>query len=337
MTLGEIADFLKIELAAQHRHIEISACAKLNEATATDISFLANKTYKQQAAETQAAAIFVSPEYAQMDSPAILLSTKDPYLAFVLMLEKLHPTQHQIGAGINASAVIEPSAEIGENATIGANVYIGENCQIGKNAVIYPNVAILANTRIGDNAVIYPNVSIREDSIIGNHVIIHNGVVIGADGFGFAPDLAAGRLRKIPQIGNVRIGDYVEIGANTCIDRATTGATVIGNGVKIDNLVQVGHNVEIDENTVIAGMTGIAGSTKIGAWSRIGGGCAISGHLNIAPQTTLAGNTGVLSNTESGKIYFGSPAREHKTMMRIEAALGKLPELIKRVRKLEKT
>ena len=176
--------------------------------------------------------------------------------------------------------------------------------------------------------------TIREDCHIGNRVILQPGCVIGGDGFGFAPTKEG--FHKIPQVGNVIIEDDVEIGANSAIDRATTGSTIVCAGTKIDNLVQLAHNVKVGNHTVIAGLSGIAGSTKVGNWCQIGGQVGISGHLNISDQTKIAGNSGVMADTETGKTYFGSPVREMTQAMRIEGSLNKLPELLRRVRKLEK-
>jgi len=211
-------------------------------------------------------------------------------------------------------------------------VYIGENSVIGDNCTLYPGVTILNNVHIGDNSLIYPGVTIREGCNVGNNVILQNGAVIGSDGFGFAP--SNGSYIKIPQIGNVIIEDDVEIGANTAIDRATLGSTVIKKGVKLDNLIQIAHNCVIGENTVIAGQTGIAGSTKLGKNVTVGGQAALNGHINIADYTTIAGRAGVIEDTKEKSIIMGMPAIEIKARHRIDASLKKLPDKIKVINKL---
>lgn len=333
MKLEEIVQYLQGELINSPGDVEISGCAKLDEATNSDISFLANLKYKNLVNTSKAAAIIVSKKL-EIDTDSPLIKVNDPYLAFTLVLEKLYPQVNAVEEGIASTSIVAESSDIGKNVSIGHNCFIGKNVSIGAHTVIYPNVVILDDVSIGANCIIYPNVTIREECILQNRVILQPGCVIGSDGFGFAP--VSGGYKKIPQVGNVILEDDVEIGANTTIDRSTTGSTVIKSGTKLDNLVQIAHNVKIGRNTVIAGLSGVAGSTEIGDWCQIGGQVGINGHIHIHDQSVIAGNTGVMSDTESGKIYFGMPAREHRKQLQIEAALNKLPEMIKKIKRIEK-
>lgn len=332
MKIREIVQFLDGELVNADGGIEIKGCAKLDDAGPNDISFLANIKYKSQVDLSKAAAVLVAKDMT-LDTERALLKVKDPYFAFQRLLEKLYPPVEMVKQGIADSANVSESASIDEDAAIGDGVFIGTNVKIGKNTIIHPNVVVMDGVSIGSDCIIYPNVTIREKCLIGNRVILQPACVIGSDGFGFAP--TSNGYRKIPQVGNVLIEDDVEIGANTAIDRATTGSTIIRQGTKIDNLVQIAHNVEIDSHTAIAGQAGISGSTKVGKWCQLGGQVGLAGHINIKDRTVIAAQSGVMSDTEGDKIYFGSPAREHRKQMQIIASLNKLPDLLKRVKKLE--
>ena len=222
----------------------------------------------------------------------------------------------------------------GENVFIGAFAYLGENVKIGNNAKIFPNAYIGDNVRIGDNSIIHPGVKIYHDCKVGNHVTIHAGTVIGSDGFGFAPQ-ADGSFKKVPQIGNVVIEDNVEIGANTTIDRATIGSTLIRSGAKLDNLIQIAHNVEVGNNTVIAAQAGVSGSTKIGNNVMIGGQAGIVGHIQIADGAKINAQSGVSKSIKPGKAVTGSPAYDYTAALRSQAVSRKLPELEKRIKELE--
>jgi UDP-3-O-[3-hydroxymyristoyl] glucosamine N-acyltransferase len=258
----------------------------------------------------------------------------DPYLGFLLILEKLNPPKPPNFQGIHPSASIDPSVDFGENVTVGPLVYIGKNVSIGSGTIIYPGCVILDGVKIGRNSKFYPNVSIREDCIIGSNVIIHDSTVIGSDGFGFAP--GADAYRKIPQSGIVRVEDDVEIGANCAIDRATLGETVIKKGCKLDNLIQIAHNVIVGENTVIAAQTGISGSTKIGQNVTIAGQVGIVGHISIGDKSIIAAQSGISKDVPPGEIWFGYPAQPIMKQKKVEASLRHLPEIAKKVHQLEK-
>ena len=236
--------------------------------------------------------------------------------------------------GIQQPAYIAGTASYGDNVFIGAFAYLGENVKLGKNCKIYPHVFIGNNTTVGDHCIIHPGVKIYHDTQIGNQVIIHAGSVIGSDGFGFAPQ-ADGSFKKVPQIGNVVIGDQVEIGANATIDRATIGSTLIKSGAKLDNLIQVAHNVEVGHSTVIAAQAGISGSTKIGNGVMIGGQAGIVGHIQLGDGAKVNAQSGVSKSIEAGKAVTGSPAYDYTAALRSQAAARKLPELEKRVKELE--
>jgi UDP-3-O-[3-hydroxymyristoyl] glucosamine N-acyltransferase len=232
--------------------------------------------------------------------------------------------------------VIESSSKLGKDVFIGAYVYIGENCSVGDGCSIFAHVYLGENAKIGKNCTIFPGVTIYHECILGDNCTIHAGTVIGADGFGFAPQ-SENEFKKIPQIGNVVIEDNVEIGANTAIDRATMGSTIIRKGVKLDNLIQIAHNVEIGENTVIAAQTGIAGSTKVGKNCMIGGQVAINGHIKIADGTRIGAQSGIMGEIkEENVILLGYPAIEYKQFFKSSVAFKELPEMLKKLRALEK-
>ena len=330
-TLGEIAKQIGGELHGD-AELVISDTAEIDKAQPGTITFVANPQYRSRLTETRASAVIIDERSGV--SPSIpYIKTIDAYYGFLQAFLMFHPTQRLLEPGIHSSAVIEESANLGTENTIGANVYIGANVQIGNNCQIFPNCVILNDSRIGDNCILYPLVSIRENCQIGNNVIIHNGAVIGSDGFGFVP--FQGKFHKIPQIGRVVIEDDVEIGANVTIDRATMGETVVKSGVKLDNLVHLAHNVVVGNNTVMAAQTGISGSTRIGKNVMIGGQVGTVGHITIGDRVQIGAQSGVAKSIPEGEVVFGYPARPIMKTKRIEAALNNLPELLKRVRKLE--
>lgn len=331
----QIAEFLKGEVVG-NKDIKVSDFAKIEEGRSGTLTFLANPKYTHYIYETHADIVIVNktfePEHA---ISATLIKVDDAYQSIAqsfTLVNNLKPRK----TGISAKADIAQSASIGKDIFVGAFVSIGENCKIGNNVTIHPNTQIGDNVSVGDGSIIYSNVSIYSDCVVGKNNIIHSGAVIGADGFGFAPD-EEGHYHKIPQIGNVVLGDDVEIGANTTIDRATMGATHIGDGVKIDNLVQVAHNVEVGEYTAIAAQTGIAGSTKVGRRCIFGGQVGITGHISIADGTILGAQTGVSGNiNEGGKVWAGSPVLPIDTFRRSSVLIRKLPDIVHTVYDLEK-
>jgi UDP-3-O-[3-hydroxymyristoyl] glucosamine N-acyltransferase len=317
--------------------ITVSSFGKIEEATAGQLSFLANPKYNDYLYTTKASLIIVN-ESLQLEKniTATLVRVKDAYTAFASLLTTYQNLKAQQKKGIETPSHIASTATLGDDIYIGAFAYVGEKVNIGNNTKIFPGVYIAENVRIGNNSTIHAGVKIYEDCVIGNDVIIHAGTVIGSDGFGFAPQ-PDGSYQKVPQIGNVIIEDQVEIGANTTIDRATMGSTIIKKGVKLDNLIQIAHNVEIGSQTVIAAQTGISGSTKLGQKIMIGGQAGIAGHLTIANGVKIAGGAGVTKNLEGeGKSYAGFPAEDAKQSLKTQVYTRQLPELEKRVKELEK-
>ncbi len=317
--------------------ITVSSFGKIEEATAGQLSFLANPKYNDYLYTTNASLIIVNESLQlQKNITATLVRVKDAYTAFATLLTTYQNLKAQQRKGIETPSHIASTATLGNDVYIGAFAYIGEKVNIGNNTKIFPGVYIAENVRIGNNTTIHAGVKIYEDCVIGNDVIIHAGTVIGSDGFGFAPQ-PDGSYQKVPQIGNVIIEDQVEIGANTTIDRATMGSTIIKKGVKLDNLIQIAHNVEIGSQTVIAAQTGISGSTKLGQKIMIGGQAGIAGHLTIADGVKIAGGAGVTKNLDgTGKSYAGFPAEEAKQSLKTQVYTRQLPELEKRVKELEK-
>ncbi len=316
--------------------VAVDQLAKIEEATAGSLTFLANPKYEQYLYTTGASIVIVNNDQL-LSGPvnATLIRVENAYSAITVLLELYNKIKLD-KTGIEQPCFIHPSAQIGENVYIGAFAYIGPNVKIGNDSRVYPNTWIADNVSIGNNVTLFSGVKVYFDCVIGNNVIIHSGAIIGSDGFGFAPN-ADGTYSKISQIGNVVIEDNVEIGSNTTIDRATMGSTIIRKGVKLDNLIQIAHNVEIDENTVVAAQAGISGSTKIGKNVIIGGQAGIVGHLNIPNGTQLQAKTG-LSRSIKGENekWAGAPAAPYSAHMRSQVALNRLPELEKKVIELEK-
>ena len=238
--------------------------------------------------------------------------------------------------GIDPLAFISPKAKVGKDCYVGAFAYIGDGAEIGDGCQIYPNVTIMENVKVGDNCLFYPHVSIYYGCHIGNNVTLHSGAVIGADGFGFAPNPETNQYDKIPQLGIVTIEDNVEIGANTCIDRSTMGTTTVRTGVKLDNLVQIAHNTDIGENTVMSAQVGVAGSTTVGQWCMFGGQVGISGHIKIGDRVLLGAQSGAPSSLESNQTLIGTPPVGKMAFFRSHALVNKLPELYKQLNALQK-
>jgi UDP-3-O-[3-hydroxymyristoyl] glucosamine N-acyltransferase len=309
---------------------------KIEEATAGQISFLANPKYEAFLYTTAASIVIIGAQQQLKEKiKATLIRVPDAYAAFATLLTKYQELKAQQLEGIQSPSFIAPSAKIGTNHFIAAFAYINEGATLGDHVKIFPNVVIGENVKIGNHVTIHPGVVVYADCVIGNHVTIHSGSIIGSDGFGFAPK-EDGSYQKVPQLGNVVIEDDVEIGANTTIDRATIGSTFIRKGVKLDNQIQIAHNVEIGSNSVIAAQTGVSGSTKIGKNVMAGGQVGISGHLAIADGIKIAGKTGVTKSFLTANMTLtGYPAAEQKQSLRSQVYVKNLPELEKRVQELE--
>ena len=317
--------------------VSVSQLAKIEEAKSGSLSFLANPKYEQYLYSTEASIVIVNADQVITEPlKTTLIRVEYAYSAFSFLLEKYN-TLKLNKTGIEQHSFVHPSAKMGENIYIGAFAYIGPNVRIGNNCKIYPNTYIADDVVIGDNVTLFPGVIVYFDCVIGNNVTVHSGSIIGSDGFGFAPN-ADGTYSKVPQIGNVIVEDDVEIGANTTIDRATMGSTVIRKGVKLDNLVQVAHNVEIGSNTVIAAQTGISGSTKIGENCVVGGQVGMAGHVTVARGSQIMAKSGVhKSIEEENRKWAGAPfISSYMDHNRSLVALTRLPALEKKIIELEK-
>lgn len=314
---------------------QVSTVSKIEEGAPGSLSFLANPKYTEYIYTTQASAVIVGKDFQPQQSlSTTLIRVDDAYQSFAKLLEyynKLNKDKQ----GREEQSHVSATASIGKNTYIGAFVYVGENAVIGDNTKLYPGTYIGDDVKVGTNTTLFQGVKIYHGCVIGNDCTLHAGVVIGGDGFGFAPN-AENNYSKVPQIGNVVIEDRVEIGANTTIDRATLGSTLIRKGVKLDNLIQIAHNVEIGENTVIAAQTGIAGSTKIGKNCMIGGQVGIIGHITIGDKVMIAAQSGIGGNLKDGEIVQGSPAFSVGEYKRSYVVFRKLPELNAKIAELEK-
>jgi UDP-3-O-[3-hydroxymyristoyl] glucosamine N-acyltransferase len=316
--------------------IVINKLAKIEDGEPNSLSFLANPKYEPFIYNTGSSVVIVSKDFKpEHPLPCSVIRVDDPYTAIANLLD-IYNQMNKPRTGISTLAFIAGSAKTGKNVFIGEFVYVGENVTIADNAKIYPQVYLGDNVKIGEGTILYPGVKIYHDCEVGKKCTIHAGVVLGADGFGFAPQ-DDNNYMKIAQIGNVVIEDNVEIGANTTIDRATMGSTIIRKGVKLDNLIQVGHNVEIGENTVIAAQVGIAGSTQLGRNCMIGGQAGFAGHIVIADDVKIGAQAGIPNNIKQpGSIMLGAPAIEIGRFRRSIAVFNNLDKLVQRVSELEK-
>lgn len=317
-------------------NVAVSSFGKIEEAQTGQLAFLANPKYEEHLYTTKASVIIINENF-ELKQPVkgTLIRVADAYSAFAALLSKYQEIITQQLSGIQQPVYLAKTASCGANVFIGAFAYLGEKVKVGDNTKIFPNVYLGDNVTIGDNTIIHPGVKIYHDCVIGNHVIIHAGTVIGSDGFGFAPQ-ADGSFKKVPQIGNVVIEDNVEIGANTTIDRATIGSTIIKAGAKLDNLIQIAHNVEIGNSTVIAAQAGISGSVKIGKNVMIGGQAGIAGHLQLADGSKINAQAGLGKSLKTpNTAVTGSPAYNYYQAIRSQAIARNLPELEKRINELE--
>ncbi len=334
-TAAQIAQLLNGTVEGNANAV-VSTVSKIEEGHNGALTFLANPKYTEFIYSTKATVVIVGNDFvAEKPVASTLIRVADAYGAFARLLDLYNANKHN-KQGIEQPSFISPTAKIGQNVYIGAFCYIADGVVIDDNVKIYPNSYIGNNVKLGNNTLVHAGVRIYADCNIGANCTLHSGVIVGGDGFGFAPN-SENNYNKVPQIGNVIIEDHVEVGANTTIDRATLGSTIIRKGVKLDNLIQVAHNVEIGENTVIAAQTGIAGSTKIGKNCMIGGQVGIIGHLTIADGTKIAAQSGIGNNiTKQGEIMQGSPAFGVGDYRRAYVGFRKLPELMQRLAELEK-
>lgn len=329
MKLSAIAAALGVRLENGAPETEIAGVAGIDDAQPGELTFVSNPKYAALARRTRASAVIVSEDFPTISTA--MLRSKNPYLDFARTLEMFHPAM-KYAPGIHPTAVVHESAKIGAGAHIGPYVVIGEKVQIGKNAVLLAHVVIYRGVKIGNNFLAHSHSIVREGCRIGNNVVLQNGVVIGGDGFGFAKD-QSGHWHKIPQNQPVVIGDDVEIQSNACIDRTSVGETRIGRGTKIDNLVQVGHGSHVGEDSLLASQVGIAGSTEIGNKVILTGQVGVVGHCKVGDGAIVTPQSGVAGDIEPGAIVSGAPAVDHRLWLKYSAALNRLPELIKLLRK----
>jgi UDP-3-O-[3-hydroxymyristoyl] glucosamine N-acyltransferase len=314
--------------------IMITGVEQISEATAGQLTFIGEKKYVKLWKQSRACAAIINNSLdvePGQDRALIRVADADLALADVLRLFEAGPPKCEPGR--HSTAVVDSTAEIGEGAAIGAGCYIGPGVVIGANTRLYPNVTVLDDTRIGSGTIIWSGTVIRERCRIGNHCIIHPNVTIGADGFGYRPSPDGQGLVKIPQIGTVEIGDGVEIGAGSCVDRGKFSATRIGDGTKIDNLVQIGHNCKLGRFCAISGQCGLAGSVTLGDGVVMGGAAKVKDHVTVGDGAKIGGNAGVISDVAPGKLLLGVPADDHRQTLRLWAAQKQLPDLIRQMKK----
>ncbi len=316
--------------------VEITTLARIEDAPPGSLTFLHNLKYAPFLYECRAAAVLAPTDFKpERPVNATLIRVAEPYMAFYVLLKQFHDEKLP-APGISEHAVVHPSVEIGKNVYIGPYAVVESGAVLSDGVKIYPFVYIGSNVFIGQDSIVHPHAVVHCDTQIGRRCAIYSGAVVGGDGFGFVPQDGTQSYVKVPQVGNVVLEDEVEVGANTCIDRAMLGSTLVRRGVKLDNLIQIGHNVEIGENTAMAAMAGVSGSAKIGKNCMIGGQAGIIGHLSLADGTKLGAQTGVTKSlTEPGAAYRGSPAYPLRKQLEMEALQRKLPEMYKKLQTLE--
>lgn len=332
-TAKQIADFVGGHIEGDE-NAAVRSFAKIEEGHDGAISFLSNPKYLHYIYETRSSVVLVN-EDVELERPvsATLIRVKNAYESVARLLQ-LYESMKPKKSGVDPLAFVSPTAQIGKDVYIGAFAYIGDGVRIGDGTQIYPNTYVGDGAECGIGCLIFPHVSIYQGCRLGNHVTIHSGSVIGADGFGFAPNQEG--YEKIPQIGIVVIEDDVEIGANTCIDRSTMGQTIIRRGVKLDNLIQVAHNCEIGENTVMSAQTGVAGSTKVGSWCMFGGQVGLAGHITIGDKVFLGAQSGVPGSLKSEQTLIGTPPMEPTKYFKSQALFRRLPDLYKQLNELQR-
>ena len=331
MKLGELASKLGAELRGD-AELEVTGVKGIQDAGPTEVTFVANPRYTPLARSTSAAAVLVEPDFQEIAAPTLRI--KNPYLAFSRALGLFYqPPAYP--PGIHPTAVIDPTAHIGEGAHIGAYVVIGPQVRLGPKATLLPHVVLYTGVQAGANLFAHAHAVVRENCILGDNVTLENGAIVGADGFGFAKN-ELGHWEKIPQSGPVHLGNRVDVQANACVDRATVGATEIGDGTKIDNLVQVGHGSRIGENTLLCAQTGLAGSSVVGNNVILAGQTGIAGHCTVGDGAILTAQSAVSHDVPPGKTISGSPGFDNRVWLRAVTIFQRLPELLKRLDRVEK-
>jgi UDP-3-O-[3-hydroxymyristoyl] glucosamine N-acyltransferase len=334
-TAATIAEFLKGEVDG-NPEASVNNISKIEEGLPGTLSFLANPKYEKYIYDTPSSIVIVNADFKpQREIRATLVRVKNAYESFAALL-RLYEQSKPRKSGISEKASISDSASLGKDLYVGEFTVISEKASIGDGVLLYPQVYVGDHVKIGEGSVLYPGVKVYEGCEIGSHCVIHAGAIIGADGFGFAPN-QENNYEKVPQVGKVIIEDHVEIGANTTVDRATMGSTVLRKGVKLDNLIMIAHNVEVGENTVIAGQSGISGSTKVGKNCMFGGQVGLIGHINIAPGVKIAAQSGITKDIkQEGIVVQGSPAFEFGPYQRSYLLFRNLPKIRDQINELER-
>lgn len=329
----QIADYLKGEVVG-NPNVTVSNFSKIEEGKAGTISFLANPKYTPYIYTTEADIVLVNNDFVpEKPIKATLVKVPNAYAALASLLEMVNSATPR-KSGLEEMSFVSPTATLGEEVYVGTFAYIADNVKIGSKSMIHPQVYVGDNVTIGEGCILYPGVRIYSNCVIGDRCIIHSGAVIGADGFGYSKESEA--YHKIPQIGNVVIEEDVEVGANTTIDRAVMGSTVIRRGVKLDNLIQIAHNCDIGEHTAMAAQVGVAGSTKIGENCVLGGQVGIGGHITIGKNSQVGAQSGIISNTKEGSEIMGSPAIPVKSFFKSSIIVPKLPDMYRQLNAMEK-
>lgn len=331
MKLGELATRLGAELRGE-ASLEVTGVKGIEDAGASEVTFVANPRYAGLARTTRAAAVLVEPEFPEI--AVATLRIRNPYHAFSRALGMFYqPPVYP--PGVHPTAVIDPTAEIGSEAHIGAYVVVGPGVKLGPKATLLPHVVLYPGAQVGSHFFAHAHAVVREHCVLGDHVTLENGAIVGADGFGFSKN-DAGEWEKIPQSGPVRLGNRVDVQANACVDRATVGATEIGDGTKIDNLVQVGHGSRVGKNSLLCAQVGLAGSSEVGNNAILAGQAGVAGHCSLGDGVILTAQSGVSHDVPAGKMMSGSPAFDNRLWLRATALFQRLPELAKRLDRLEK-
>jgi UDP-3-O-[3-hydroxymyristoyl] glucosamine N-acyltransferase len=331
MNLGELAERIGAELVGDSG-VVVTGVAGIETAGAQDVTFVANPKYAGMVRSTKAGAVIVEPEFPAAE--VATLRVKNPYLAWSKAIEAFHPAQ-VYSPGVHPTAVLAESAKLGARSHVGAYVVIGDGCVIGEDAVLLPHVVLYPGVRVGARFLAHAHAVVRENCILGDDVVLQNGAVVGADGFGFAKS-ESGRWVKIVQAGPAVLEDAVEVQANACIDRASVGQTLVKAGAKIDNLVQVGHGSTVGENTLLCAQVGLAGSTHVGKDVILAGQVGVAGHLTIGDGAVATAQTGIPNDVAAGAVVSGYPAMDNRGWLKMVASLTRVPELIRKVRELEK-
>ena len=329
----QIAEFIQGTIVGDE-NATVHTFAKIEEGIPGAISFLSNPKYTPYIYDTQSSIVLVNNDFVpEKEVKATLIKVNNAYESLAKLLN-LYEMSKPKKTGIDPLAYIAPTAKIGENVYIAPFACVGDNAEIGDNTSLHPHATVGSGAKIGHDCILYPNVTVYHDCRVGNHCILHAGSVVGADGFGFAPSPEG--YEKIPQIGIVVLEDNVEIGANTCIDRATMGATIIRKGVKLDNLIQIAHNVEVGSHTVMASQVGIAGSTKVGEWCMFGGQVGVAGHIKVGNKVNMGAQSGVHSSIKDGEALIGTPPMPLKSYFKSSAVFRKLPDMYLELNSLKK-